>query len=499
MGIQFTGLASGLDTQSIIADLMQVEYTKVENVEKKKTLVEWEKDAWDEVNTQLYDFYKTELFDFKSAGTYNQKSLTNSNDSIISLNDSNSAVRGSHSITVDTMAKGSFLTGAVVTDSLGATITSETTAGDMVTFATDEIKTISISLDGGGTSESISITASDTMSSIIDKIEDLDMDLNVNYDSTYNRLFLSSTKTGDGVQLQLDGDDALLTKLGFDGTTVSRTGSAGDDADFTYNGTSLTSSSNEISVNGLSFNITGEGGSSTISVAQDTDAIYETVKTFILKYNELMLDITEKVGADYVADDYEPLTDDEKAAMTDDEIELWEDTIKDSILRRDDNLTAISNSMRNTLTLSSGVDTSDFTYKSLSALGVVTGGYSEGGLLHIEGDEDDSLYSIKDNKLREAIEDDPDAVMELLTGLGNQLYGDFQDRMKSSTISSAFTFYNDKYLDNQVDDYEDDIYDLEDLMDTIETRYYSQFTAMEQAIQQSNSTGDWLSQQLAAL
>ena len=497
MGIQFTGLASGLDTQSIIQDLMKVEYTRVQEVEKDKQMLEWKKEAWEDMNSELYSFYKSDLFKFKSASTYNQKSVTSSNSSVVSANaaGSSSAVRGTHTITVNNMAQGSFLTGSALTD-----VTSTTTAGDLATFATDEIKTISISMDGGSTTHDVDIEAGDTISSIIDKFEALDLELNVSYDSTYDRFFLSSTNTGDGVQIQLSGAEDMLSGLGFavDGTSHRADGTVGEDASFDYNGTTLNSDSNEISVNGLSFTLLGEGSTATITVAQDTDKIYESVKSFILQYNELLMNINEKVGADS-ASDYEPLTDDEKEAMTDDEITLWETTIKDSILRRDDNLTSIGRSLRNTLTLSSGVDTSGFTYKSLSALGIVTSTYTEQGLLHIEGDEDEALLGLKDNKLREAIDNDPDAVMELMTALGDQLYSDFQDRMQSTTLSSALTFYNDKYMDGQVTDYEDRIYDLQDRMDDIESRYYKQFTAMEQAIQASNSTGEWLSQQLASL
>jgi flagellar hook-associated protein 2 len=54
-------------------------------------------------------------------------------------------------------------------------------------------------------------------------------------------------------------------------------------------------------------------------------------------------------------------------------------------------------------------------------------------------------------------------------------------------------------MDTQVDDYDTKIADLEERLAAVEARYYKQFTAMEQAIQQSNSTGDWLTQQLASL
>jgi flagellar hook-associated protein 2 len=196
---------------------------------------------------------------------------------------------------------------------------------------------------------------------------------------------------------------------------------------------------------------------------------------------------------------FKPLTSEEKSAMTEDDIKLWDDKIKKSLLRRDDTLTGIMSNMRNTLTLSSGVDTTGFAFRNFSSLGIVTGSYTEKGVLHIEGDEENSLYSIKENKLRKAIDEDPDAVMELLTSLGNKLYNDMNISMRSSTLSSALTFFNDKTMDKQVRDFDTKISDLEIRLASIEDRYYKQFTAMEKAMQRSNSTSNWLAQQLGGL
>lgn len=500
MGIQFTGLASGLDTQSIISDLMKVERMRVEEIEKDKILAEWKKEEWQEMNTKLYSFYKEEMFKFRSKGTYSQKSLSNSNDSLISMNASPGAVRGSHSIEVIDMAKGSFLTGSELVG-----ITSSTTAEDLSVYAdpANDVKKLTFSVDGGTTTHDISVVATDTIEDIITKIEDLDLELNVSYDSTFNRMFFSSTETGQNVRVELSSSDGtgddLLTGLGFDVAVPDNLiGSQGERAEFKYNGTTLYSESNEVSVNGLSFNILGEGDTSTVAVTQNTDAVYDSVKSFILKYNELMLEMNEKVGADS-ARGYDPLTAEEKEVMSDEDVKLWENKIKESLLRRDETLAGIVSELRNTLTLSSGVDTTGFTYKSLSALGISTGGYEEKGLLHIEGDEDDPLYAIKDNRLREAIEDDPDGVMELMTALGEEIYSRFSERMKSTTMSSALTFYGDKNIDKQISDYEEDILSQEDRLTIIEERYYKQFTAMEQAIQRSNSTGEWLAQQLGGM
>lgn len=500
MAIQMTGIASGLDTQSMINDLMKVERIKVERVENEKTIAEWKKEEWGGVNAKLYSFYKEELFDFKSNGTYQQKMVTSSNESIVSVKNTNTALVGSHSINVQKMAKGSFLTSSALAEGS----TASTTARELLGLAEGDPwtdKTINIGVDGV-TSESITITEDDTISSIVEKFKNSGLNLNASYDSSFNRIFLSTKDTGEGLQVKLSGDsDLLLENLGFaTGNLVSAAnleGSIGQDAVFDYNGTELTSSSNDVSLNGLSFSIRADSGSVNIAATQDTDAIYDKVKAFVLKYNEIADMMNTKLDADS-ARGYDPLTDEEKEVMSDKDIELWEAKIKDSLLRRDGTLSTLRSDMRNTLTLSQGVTTGS-EYKYLSDLGIVTGSYTEKGLLHIEGDEDDSLYAIKDNKLRNAIEDDPEKVMEFLTALGDKLYSNMNDRMKSTTLSSSLTFYEDKAIDQKVKEYDDRIADLEDRLARVEERYYQQFTAMEKAMQQSNSTADWLSQQLAGL
>lgn len=509
MAIQFTGLASGLDTQSIVADLMEVENLKVVAQEKEQTRLEWKQDEWSEMNSQIYSFYKEDLFSFKSSGSYSAKTVTSSDSTAVTVSDSSSAPVGSHEIVVSQMAKGSYLGGDEIgTDLNGEAVSISTTASEIVSFGSlSEIK-LHIKTEVGeasDTSNEVTISADDTIGEIIANIKELDTDLTVNFDENFNRFFVSSSVTGENVQIEFAGSDTatteetsvtdnLLAGLGFSSTI----GTQGESAMFSYNGTELTSDNNDVSVNGLSLTIRADSGTSTIAVTTNTDEIYDKIKSFIEAYNELTAEMNTKISADS-ASDYAVLTDDEKAAMTDDEIELWEDTIKDSLLRNDSVLTSIVTSMRSAFTTSSNVDTTDMEYNYLSDLGIVTGTYSEQGLLHIEGDADDDTYSLKTNKLRAAIEDDPDKVMELLTAIGDSVYDTLAAKMKSNSLSSAFTFYNDKYMDSQMDDYDDKIDDLEDQMDIIEARYYSQFTAMEQAIQASNSTGDWLTQQLASL
>lgn len=482
MGIQFSGLASGLDTDNIIKELMKAERMKVDKVKKQKTKLEWRKDIWKEMNKKLYSFYTKQVHNLRSKGTFMKKTTVSSNESAISAKANVNAAEGTHTVTVTQLAKGSFLTGDELDkDKEGNDITISTKAEKLVDFAPDEIKTIDIKL--GDTTVSVEITADDNIYSITNKIKDGVGDINVSFDSNFNRIMMSSKEQGFGTKIEIvSGDTELIKELGLEG----KVGSDGQNAKFTYNETELESNSNEVSVNGLTLTLKGEGQTANIIVNQDTEAMYDNVKEFITEYNNLIVEVNEKLGADRVTG-YEPLTQEEKKAMSEDDIKLWEQKIKDSLLRRDDILSSLVDSMRSIVGSSSGVDTSGLDFRYLSDLGIVTGLYTEKGILHIDGDEDDPLYAAKTNKLKEAIEKDPEKVADLLTGIGDKLYSKMQEKMKSTEISSAFTFFNDKQIDEQLDDYKDRIYVLEDKLADIEKRYYRQFTAMEKAIQMMNS------------
>lgn len=265
------------------------------------------------------------------------------------------------------------------------------------------------------------------------------------------------------------------------------------DAEITFNGATLTSSNSNISVNGLTLEVLDKTDSEiSISVTKDTSAIYDTIKDFISEYNSILKTMNDYYNASS-AKGYDVLTDDQKEAMTDDEVEKWENKIKSSLLRRDDTLSSLISSFRSnmmgTVTASNGK-----TY-GLSSLGITTSGkdWYEGGLLHIKGDEDDAEYMDEENKLEKLLTEDPDLVMEILTGVTNNLYADLQKKSSSTTMSSVFTFYNDKEMNSQLSDYKTEISKWEKKLAALEERYYSQFTAMEKAMASLNSQQNYFS------
>ena len=249
-----------------------------------------------------------------------------------------------------------------------------------------------------------------------------------------------------------------------------------------------------MTVNGLTLNIldTTAGSDISISVAKDTSAIYDAVKDFISDYNDILKTMNSYYNAG-TAKGYDVLTDEQKEAMTDDEIEKWEDKIKSSLLRRDDTLGAIISSFK--MNMMGGYTASDGKQYSLASLGISTSAknWYEGGLLHIKGDEDDAEYMDEENKLEAMLTKDPELAMEILNGLAGNLYTDLQKKMGSTSMSSALTFYNDKEMNSQLSDYSKQITAWEKKLASLEERYYKQFTAMEKAMASLNSQQNYFS------
>ncbi len=277
----------------------------------------------------------------------------------------------------------------------------------------------------------------------------------------------------------LDGSAVSGTTTGASGMSTV----AAQDSIIELNGALLTSNSTTVNANGLTIELKAEGNT-TFSVANDTEGVYNTFKGFLKEYNTIMAEMNTLLRAKS-ARGYEPLTDEEKEAMSEKQIELWESKIKDSLFRNDDTLRGISSAMRNAMMSSVEVDGEKY---SLIDLGIMTSSdYREGGLLHIFGDVDDSTYMDKDDKLMKMLTEDPDKAIAIMKGVMSNLSDTMFDKMKTSPLSSALTFYKDKQMNKQLEGYEDDIKLWTGRLADIEDRYFKQFTAMEKAMAKINS------------
>ena len=270
---------------------------------------------------------------------------------------------------------------------------------------------------------------------------------------------------------------------------------SGQDAKITLNGAEFTGNTNVFEINGLTFTAlseTKDGEEVTVTTEDDVDGIYDMVKNFLKEYNSIINEMDKLYNAES-AKGYEPLTDDEKDAMSDSEVEKYETKIKDALLRRDSNLSTISSALKSIM--SGGVDVNGKTMY-LSDLGIETLGYfeapdNEKNAYHIAGDPDDANTSGNSDVLKSMISNDPGTVISFFSSLSKSLYSKMSDLSKSvDGYRSYGSFYDDKKMTSDYNDYKTKISDLEEKLNDYEDKWYSKFSKMETALAklQSNSS-----------
>ena len=496
MPIRLSGLASGMDTESIVAELMSAQRLKSSKIENKKTKAEWKQDKWKDLNKKLYDFYTGSLYKLKLQSSYSTRTATSSDTARVAVTAGNGAAPGTHQIKVTQLASAQFVTGS----KLGESVASDTTLSSLSVGSGD------ITITNGSNIKTLTVGADTKMSDLVNAFKEAG--LNASFDNTQKRLYISSKSSGTDSAFSLTAAGTIdLSKVGLSsfssasndasinlagGGTMSFV--AAKNASFDYNGASMTSTTNTVTANGLTFNLLGTTGTGTVSinVANDTQAIFDKIKGFVKEYNDLLKEMNDLYYANS-AKGFEPLTDDEKEAMSEEQVTKWEDKIKVSLLRRDNNLSSLIETMRTGLSQSVSLNGKNY---ALSSFGIKTAAYTEKGTLHINGDKEDSSVSALENDLMKALNDNPDAVMETVTQLAGKLYTSLSDNVKSTSLRSAMSFYNDKEISKQITDYKEDLSELEKKLANMESRYYKQFSAMEKAMSTMNSKSSYLTSML---
>jgi flagellar hook-associated protein 2 len=180
--------------------------------------------------------------------------------------------------------------------------------------------------------------------------------------------------------------------------------------------------------------------------------------------------------------------------MSDREIELWEEKARSGMLRGDQLLSSIYNNIR-AVTMAR-VEGLSGPYNNLSSIGITTGHYTERGKLHID-----------ETRLREALTNDPEGVMNLFThsgesagqsGVAVKLYDAVNNAMSRITdkAGSNSALFDNSVLGRDIARLNQSISLAEERLLKLEERYYRQFTALEQAINRMNQQSMWLTQML---
>ena len=485
--MRISGLASGMNIDEIVTNLMKAERMPLDKITQRKIYTEWQRDDYRTINTALSELDTLIFEGIGKQASFNKKTVTTSNDDVLSVTNVNSMSDFSGTIDkVTQLATAATMISekaATKVDGSSMTIKSATTMNDLGIDA-QTIKIKAINKDGGFDDEpyTLNITSTDTLESVISKINS-NSNVNVFYDEETQKFSIAAKNTGSvGITegesaIQLTGslftDVMQLDDNSFDVKAANR-GSDGKNAILTYNGLEIVRSSNSFIINGVKLTIKEKTETAvTYSSTPDVDTIYDTIKKFVDSYNGLIANISDKID-EKKNKDYPPLTDAQREALSEDEIEKWDKQAKKGTLRKDSSLSSLLTKMRSSIYSS----VSDTSFGNLAKIGIsTTSNYLEGGKLEID-----------EEKLRTAIEEDPNGIYNLFmadgetmvggktttnfseNGIARRLRADLKTAMtdistkagKTSSVNNTFT------LGRLLDDYKDKISDFEKRMTDLE-------------------------------
>lgn len=508
--MRFSGLASGIDTEALVKKLMDAEKIQVNKIIQNKTKTEWKMDAYREVNTKFLDL-RSSMEDLRLESTFNKSKLTSSDESKVSVSLTGLPSRSEYVIS---SAK-PYQPGTPSSVKFAAT----GLTGETAEFGAG--KGFQFTLNG----ETINLTDQDSVRSTISKINTLSDKTGVT--ATYSSgdqaiVFTSkdastnisvSTVTSSNV-LNIAAGTISATQNDFPAGNLSgATGNSGTqavDGEVTINGTKLTLKGSQLTYDGITFTIKSEiptGTSVTIDKKADVDSIFDSIKSFVDKYNETIKTLHDKLGEKRFKD-YSPLLDEQKKDMKEKEIDLWEDKAKSGLLQNDRMIASALDKMRSALyTMVSDADPTKMN-KELDSLGEI-------GITTSTNYKDNGKLVLDEKKVKEALENHIEDVSKLFSkktdisqkentvtnaeefansGVAWRLYDQINEAMKEITKTAGTS--SDTFLSKMVSRMDDQIDSWEKRLQTKENYYWKQFTAMEQAIQKSNTQSSWLSQQL---
>ena len=493
-----TGLASGLDIDTLVKNMLQVDQARLDKQNQTTTKLQWKADALREVNSLISVFRQNNLLGLNgttgmlypaSYTSFDVTMLTDTN--AVTVSAGSSAIEGKVIINeITKLAEAAKLTSE---DVFSGNISIDTALKDLafkteLTF--DENKEIKFSINGKDFTFSEDTLLNDMMS----QINASGAGVKMSYSSLSKGFTITAKTMGSASKIEIDN---------ISGNAFSETNSAfgiaeqlktGEDAELKINGYNVVRSSNTFTIDGITYTLKNEAPNTqpiSFTVNKNLDATIDKISAFVDSYNELIGKLQDMIG-EKVYRDYHPLTDAQKDEMSEADIEKWEKNAKSGLVRNDSGISGLLTVVRSALYTKVG-DTG----MSLSDIGLTTGAYADGAKITLNKD-----------KLRKALENNPDAVTSLFTQTSSA--EDSSVKFKESglmvRISNAMLDYSKKATDVSLSSLEDQISDSKDRVDIFEYKIaereealYIKFSRMEAALASLNSQSSWLSSMFSSM
>ncbi|WP_342538858.1 flagellar hook-associated protein 2 [Sporosarcina sp. FSL K6-1540] len=502
--MRISGLASGLDTEKMVTDLMNAHRIPLDKITQKKQYLEWQLDDYRTTNRQLFDFSKKTFDTMILSTSFSAKTVNISSPNDVAIRNMGSTSDFSGTIQIHQLAKNATMQSNISQEqrifTKEADMSKKLSELGIETPQSITIKAINEKgeLDEKGYTLDFN-PADETLQSVLEKINK-NSGVNAFYDSFSGKISIVAKHSGEvlnGSEIEMSGSFADILQVSGTNTaaaaSINKAGTTGQNADITINGLRTQRSTNTFQLNGFEFSlkqITAPLGTDgkviedaktvSFSSAPDTNKIFDSVTKFVDEYNKLIEDLNKQIREPKYRD-FQPLSAAQKKDMTDKDIEMWEEKAKSGTLRNDSTISSMLTQMRTALMGTVGSDT-------LKSLGITTSkDYLANGKLVINEEELKKAISDDPNKVHEMFSKDGATVAEqgfarkLRTIVDKTQTSIAQRAGKVGDVNDTFSLGRSlKEMNNQIERFED-------RLKMMETRYWKQFSAMETAINRANS------------
>lgn len=502
--LRLTGLASGLDTESIVKSLLDVDRLKVDRQQRLVTKLGWQGDAHRAVNLQLKNFREKYMRTLSSdnllsAKAYNVYNTTLSKEtSAVKITAGSGATAGAYTInSIERLASAASFSSA----KLGESVSINTKLSDLTGIDFEittipgeeqedgsfseptEIRSLSFSINGQSFTFNSNTMLSEVMSAVNSNAK---AGVTMNYSSLKQSLTITGSTTGASSAVKIENGKGNL--FGVNSVTGIENGERhGENAKLTIEGVEVERSSNAFTIDGITYSLKETSLNTAIKfeVERDVGAVVNKIASFIDSYNELIVSLQDKLKED-VHSAYEPLTDTERDQLSEKQAEQWEEKAKSGLLKGNSKLSNLLSTLRTAFYTS--VESAGL---SPSEIGLTTGNYGDGGKIVLNKD-----------KLREAIEQNPTRVANLFTASSSSTDLSVKNSESglisriSTAMSSYISFTTSETLDlnsKELNTATSKLSDLETWLSDNEENYYKRFSAMETALAKLNSQTGWIS------
>jgi flagellar hook-associated protein 2 len=447
MAIPIGGLATGLDTDTLIQRLMAVERQPVNSLETRKLKFQALSTAFLDLNSRLSGL-KSRADALKDPETFFARSVTSSDETVATATASNGVVKGTFTVTPTVLAKGSIATAGATKANLTDVVSS--TTGDF-TFH----------LGAAGAPVSVAVTPSTTLEELVAAINNAHGGVRATAVNTGTAatpaymLTLTSNGTGAANDIVIDADPTTLS--------IANTQTA-EDAAFSVSGLGpFTRPTNTFSdvIDGVTITLKKPSGSADLAIDYDKGATQSKLQSLLDAYNDVIRTIDGQTKGTTSADGKVST-----GAFSGDAVPR--------VLRM-----GLASTIASTVT---------GTFTRLAEIGVTT--------------QKDGTLTLDSSKFETALTDDPVAVSALLAGTGTQdgiadlLAAKADAATKSVTGTIAVRqdgiTSNIRSLQKQIDA------GLARLEIT-ERSLRARFVALEQVVSKTQATGSSLLEQLKNL